>query len=145
MRELMAQAAVVKGEYPQVSKWSQQKILLRKAHNMPITRKAAKALISALTQAHALPFTIDVSFIDAERGFGGFDGAGNAVIGLPAAPLPKAYADPAPYLRMGIVLHEFAHVLKIYREDQERGYEYTDAHSKEFVNVLDELLLEVVP
>jgi hypothetical protein len=94
----------IPGEYVGVSRtfkreWPNGYVQLQRAHATPITRDAAAALVEQIVPGAAVVF----------RGKKGKANRDAHRVTLPAR--EGLRTDGAPYLRLGIVLHECAHML----------------------------------
>lgn len=124
--------AQIPGEYQRVSEWSTQYFRLSQAHSTPITRENAYELIKKL----ALRYSIKNLLV--EWIAGRFKGRGGKKKGRPFVQLPTEAGSGVGYLRVGLVLHEFAHVIR------ETSANPGMPHGREFVATLDKLLVEEV-
>jgi len=153
----MKAKVVVSGEYNRVALWSHHRDLLDQAHGTPCTPAEAKALIGAM--GRHFKCDVEVSF---RAGHAGRSWPGRQRLRLPVDSLPvdwQTYTErpgckrmvteggqPSRigWLRVGIVLHEYAHCLLRRKmsgvplseiKRQERG-----PHGRLFVRTLDEVL-----
>jgi len=150
------------GEYPWVASESRDTAALRRAHETPCTKAEAEALIRALA-CELLPAADALSLRltwGSNRGRGGIlkerkreirgvfggrtryrlrdTGRSMPYVSLPDVPMEKGgpwLVDGSSRLRVGLVLHEFSHVLAI-RDEQEEH----DGHGPIFVAKLDALV-----
>lgn len=123
----------VPGEYPAVARGSGQRDLLRRAHQTPLTVVQAQGMLQTLAESHEIA-GLTLRFHASHRG-STIRRAGKTVVRLPATPLPAdSLGAPSGYLRLGVVLHEFAHVLLGAQKPAR------PPHGVEFVQSLDALL-----
>lgn len=137
----MSRQYKIPGEYPRVSQWTTQSFLLREAHATPCDYKEAGQILLAL-MGH---FGVKVPLVE-------YEGKRRAMayyprkIVFPRVPLPPEEKQfLSGYLRVGVVLHEYAHFLKDHRERNVNSSGYlvlrTPSHGRFFVACLDEILL----
>lgn len=145
----------IPGEYARVSQRSSVKHLLRRAHRQPITVDEAKRLISQVLLRYGI-------MEDRVRQVWRAGGRGKVVhrnstlmpwqctLTLPNTPLTTP-DKPVGQLRVGLVLHELAHILEYwdhYQEARQLGYDSIRLlfptrnfyHGWNFVGILDRLL-----
>ncbi len=115
------------GEYNGVFRKSVQRDRLRQCHAKPITVRDAHDLIRRMDRHYKT--STRVRFGN-RRGAGGFDSKRRPYISLPTQSGPDRSGRG---LRLGLVLHEYAHVLQCVRQN-------VTNHGAAFVNVFDELL-----
>ncbi len=120
---------LVEGEYKQVAQWSRRRDLLEKAHGTGCTIQQTRALIDLLCEATKVCVTLRWG---SRRGRAYFKPGALPTISLPATPYVTGSDPKQRYgkLRVGLVLHEFAHVWAGPRQ----------GHSWVFVAKLDALL-----
>jgi hypothetical protein len=110
--------------------------LLGMAHRRPCTPESARALVTLLAEHYSFPAPA-VRFRLNAAGCYVHHSDGDHYILLPAERLGRGRnrsRDPRGYLRVGLVLHEFAHALVRHRLRRRGG------HGVEFVETLAELL-----
>ena len=125
----------IHGEYQMVSRRLQQYTLLARAHAEPIEQDEARTLVEMLAEHYQLAYPVLVHFRHRSPGRISRTKDGKRLILLPSFPMPKVggpFGKQVGYLRVGIVLHEFAHVLDL---------DTAKRHGTGFVHILDELLL----
>jgi hypothetical protein len=134
MSETNTVATTPRWEYDKVLQLSADAEALLRVHGMPLTKDEAKAVLDWAVAIRPRPSKekpLRLFF----RGKRGKYSLTKGYISLPAA---------APRLRVGIVLHEYAHHLERKRKDtvSESLMEVKgkDPHGKDFVRVLDELV-----
>lgn len=126
------------GEYKSVGRMTREPDLMRKANMTPMTDTQARVLIGALAKLRGID-GVAVRFVHrASRGRATSLPHGGYRITLSSIPLPPDRKDrPYGLLRVGLVLHEFAHVVMFADPATRR-----EAHGPAFVAALDRLLVE---
>jgi len=131
------------GEYRRVYFWSKRKDLIRKTNMTSISKENAISLIRLIEEAYGI--NNHNAFGNAKIVFKkrtcGFARYSAWTIGLPSKEVPQSYLNPDNYyniypcdkLRVGVVLHEMAHLAtyKAFRMGK---------HSRQFVEMFDDIL-----
>ena len=158
MRLLRKKQYNIPGEYARVSQWSKERDLLRIAHVTPINVLDTTALLKKMAARYGLP-QLKITWRKGKCvGHGGIDKDFNPHITLPTSVYEPTFEhSPCERLRVGIILHEFAHILQYMKainaffEDgdvmpNENPYCYISrkvgGHGLNFVSIFDKLLLE---
>ena len=128
------------GEYTNVVKRSKYQSLLIRANKEGMTQTTATALIERLRQEYGMGKPIVLKFVEGHRGVANF----GYTITLPASPY-KNETSVLGKLRVGVVLHEFAHVVLMSRGAYSGGNNKTQGgsrqlHGEVFSQVLDKLI-----
>ena len=119
---------LVDGEYQRVAQWSSRKDLLEKAHSTPCTMVQAKALLDILSKENGVRVHIRW-----RSGMGrGRAYCQSGMISLPTRVLQRGEQGRACKLRVGLVLHEPAHIVAGPRH----------AHDRHYVRTLDRILVQ---
>ena len=130
---------IIPGEYDIVSRQSLNPNRLRGAHRTSCDASQAYFLV-ALMHDHAFPGAAHKPLVrlrkprngqHGARGWGGIK-KGRAYVSLPAEPMTDA-ARPYGKLRVGLVIHEYAHAVEMLK------FGHSD-HGPRFTMILDELL-----
>lgn len=124
----------INGEYNRVYHWSKHKNLIIDANLTPISQDGAVALIRLLEDKinENAGFNRFHSKISFTRKYGCAKLWSNEIC-LPKYILPESTNTLIGYLRVGLVIHEFAHLMAY---SMFRSYK----HDRNFVTVLDSLL-----
>jgi len=128
----------IPGEYQKVSRLSRDPHRLQSAHQTPCTQEAAQKIVGIVDDLHDIEVSV-VRFRERACGRAYY----NRALSLPATP-----GAGFGCLRVGIVLHELAHLVtwKQYGRPQRRaGTRRTkrkgaEAHGQVFVSILDDLI-----
>lgn len=123
------------GEYRDVMRRSADWEALAEAHRIPATPEQAKRLIGQLAREHEMEMPT-VKFTSRGWAF-----PGQHRINLPRSPLDPADTSQGHCLRLGAVLHEFAHLLADPAINEE-ARDLKPWHGQIFVDVLDDLVSE---
>jgi len=125
----------IRGEYTRVSHWSCKKDIIDEANKTPINIPDALALVRLLEDEFLSINMGDMPKINVRFKLGAYGMAyyGYWKLVLPATELPYYGHKPIGYLRVGVVIHEVAHLVA-FKGFRERN------HGKLFVDCLDMLM-----
>lgn len=131
------------GEYDIVVRLTTQYDLLKKYHATPMTKEDAYFLIKDLCILHGISFyDMIIHWGNENSGRGGHRYVDNRRVGYISLPSKTAkVGDINQNLRIGLVLHEFAHVIIHMKKINTREKRKNQHHGIKFCEIFDELMV----